>query len=206
MKKFIAVLVSLVLFSCAAGPVQMAKTEQESIKTTYDEMQLRDMYDRNKPLLHDIYSRLRASKMDIYKEGIGFTTLKDEVGAPHYYLMINIRPPEIFFDEGTTKPEQRFAAVMGRHVEKYLRTYVKKADIKRSGAEGISLGVYWPVRDFTQCKENGGFIEYAIIFISNEDLDQMEAGIKTYQDVTTDTEIIVSLNLKPPVHMRPVYQ
>ena len=205
MKKMIIIFASLLLFSCAAGPVHMARTEQESIKNFYDEAQLRTLYEKNKPLLHDIYVRLTGSQINIYREGIGFTVLSDETGGRHYYLMVNIRPPEIVFDEGTTKPEQRFSKVMGSYFEKYYG-YVKKSDVDRSGAEGVSLGIYWPVRDYSQCKENGGFIEYVIVYISRDDMDKMQQGYKSFAEVASDTEIIASLDLKPPTHIRPVYQ
>jgi len=52
MKKILVIVVALFLFSCAAGPVHMAKTEQESIKNSYDEAQLKSLNDRNSPLLH----------------------------------------------------------------------------------------------------------------------------------------------------------
>ena len=205
MKKCIIILATLFLFSCTVGPVQMAKTEEESIKNSYNESQLNALYDKNKPLLHDIYSRLKTSNMNIYKEGIGFTTLRDDVNGRHYYLMVNIRPPEIVFNESTSKPEERFAKVMGNNFEKYV-TLIKKSDIEASGAEGLSLGVYWPVRDYSQCRENGGFLEYIIVYISKEDLNQMAAGRKTFAQVASSTEIVASLDLKPAVHMKPVYQ
>jgi hypothetical protein len=183
----------------------MAKTEQESIKTSYNESRLNALYDKNKMLLHDIYLRLKADHMNIYKDGIGFTTLRDEKDSKHYYLMVNLRPPEIVFDENTSKGEQRFSKVMGTYFEKYVKM-VKRSDIEASRTEGLSLGVYWPVRDYSQCKENGGFIEYIIVYISKYNLDQMYAGNKTFAEMVSDTEVIASLDLKPPVHMRPVYQ
>jgi hypothetical protein len=205
MKTIITVFACLFLFSCTVGPVHMAKTEQESIKNSYDEAQLRTLYDKNKPLLHEIYARLKASQINIYREGIGFTTLKDEANGRHYYLMVNIRPPEIVFDESSSKPEQRFSKVMAGYFEKYL-VYVKKSDLEASGAEGLSLGVYWPVRDYSQCKENGGFLEYIIVYFSKEDLISIANGNKSFAEVASDTEIIASLDLKPPAHMKPVYQ
>ena len=84
MKKFIIILAALFLFSCTLGPVHVAKTEEESMKTSYNESQLNALYDKNKPLLHDIYSRLKSSNMNIYPEGIGFTTLKDDVNGRHF--------------------------------------------------------------------------------------------------------------------------
>jgi len=204
MKKCIIILAVLFLFSCTVGPVQMAKTEQESIKNSYSESQLNALYDNNKPLLHDIYTRLKGSNMNIYKEGIGFTALGDNKNGRHYYLMVNIRPPEIVFDESSSKPEQRFSKVMGTYFEKYV-SLVKKSDLEASGTEGVSLGVYWPVRDYSQCRENGGFIEYAIVHISKEDMSQMSAGNKTFKQIASEADVVASLDLKPAVHMKPVY-
>jgi hypothetical protein len=205
MKKLIVVFVSLFLFSCAAGPVYIAKNESEGIKNSYEEAQLRTLYNKNKPLLRDIYTRLTSSRIDIYREGIGFTTLKDDTGDVHYYLMVKIRPSEVVFDEKSSKAEQRFSKVLGGYFEKYLSS-IKRDDIERSGVDGVSLGVYWPVRDFSQCKENGGFIEYIIVYVSKEDLNSILEGYKSFAEVASDAEIIASLDLKPPTYMRPVYQ
>ncbi len=205
MKKLIVVLLALFVWSCGAGPVHVAKTEKESIKDSYSEAQLRILYDKNKPLLRDIYTRLKSSKVDIYKEGIGFTTLKDEEDVRHYYLMVKVRPSEVVFDEGATKPEQRFSKVMGTYFEKYFNL-VNRTDIERSGAEGLCLGIYWPVRDYSQCKDNGGFIEYIIVYLSREDLTAVYEGYKSFDEVASDAEIIASLGMKAPQHMRPVYQ
>ncbi|MBA4416902.1 MAG: hypothetical protein C0392_03170 [Syntrophus sp. (in: bacteria)] len=204
MKKFLVIVVALFLFSCATGPVHMAKTEQESIKSSYGEARLKALYDINSPLLHDIYTRLRLNQINIYKEGIGFTTLRDLANQGHYYLMVNIRPSEIVFDEGSTKPEQRFSKVMGGYVEKYL-AFVKKSDIEASGVEGLSLGIYWPVRDYSQCKENGGFLEYIIVYLSKDDLNNLYGHRKTFAEIASHSEIIASLDLKAPAHMKPVY-
>lgn len=199
------VIVSLFLFSCAAGPVYIAKNESESIKNSYDEAQLRTLYNKNKTLLHDIYTRLASSRIDIYREGIGFSTLKDDTKGMQYYLMVYVRPSEILFDLNSTKAEQRFSDVLGGYFEKYL-AYIKGEDIERSGVDGVSLGVYWPVRDFSQCKENGGFIEYIIVYLTKEDLSRIFEGYKSFAEVASDAEIIASLDLKPPAYVRPVYQ
>ncbi len=204
-KRMIVVLVSLFLVSCAVGPVHMAKTEEESIKNSYDEVQLKSLYDKNKPLLRDIYSRLRSSNINVYREGIGFTTLRDPSQKGHFYLMVNIRPPEIVFDESTSKPEERFSKVMGTYFEKYL-TYVKKSDLDASGTEGLSLGVYWPVRDYSQCRENGGFLEYVIVYFSKDDLNNIYEHRKSFKDVASQAEVIASLDLKAPTYMKPVYR
>ena len=205
MKKCIIILAALFLFSCSVGPVHVAKTEEESIKNSYSESQLNALYDKNKPLLHDIYTRVKSSNINIYREGIGFTSLGDNKNGRHYYLMVNIRPPEIVFDESSSKPEQRFSKVMGTYFEKYV-SLVKKSDLDASGTEGVSLGVYWPVRDYSQCRENGGFIEYAIVHISKEDMSQISKGSKTFRQVASESDVLTSLDLKPAVHMKPSYQ
>jgi len=204
MRKLLVTVIALFLFSCAAGPVQMAKTEQESIKSSYDDARLKTLSDKNGPLLHDIYTRLRSDKVNIYKEGIGFTMLRDPANKGHYYLMVNVRPPEIVFDENSSKANQRLSKVMGTYVEKYL-TLVKKSDIDASGAEGLSFGVYWPVRDYSQCRENGGFIEYVIVSLSKDDLNSLYGHRKTFADIASHTEVIASLDLKAPTPMKPVY-
>jgi hypothetical protein len=205
MKCLIVVLLSLSLFACAAGPVQMAKNEQEGIKVTYGEAQLRTLYEKNKPLLHDIYVRLTRDKVDVYKEGIGFTTLKDEVDVPHYYLMVNVRPPEIVFDQAATKAEQRFSKVVGTYGEKYLK-YVKKGEIEAAGAEGLALGLFWPVRDYSQCREAGGFIEYVLLYLTNDDVNNIKSGNKSYAETVSDSEVIASLDMKKPTHYIPVFE
>ena len=206
MKKYLAIFAALFLFSCAAGPVQMAKTEQESVKSSYDDARLRNLYDKNQPLLHDIYARLRSSQVNIYKEGIGFTTLRDKSEGRHYYLMVNVRPPEIVFDENTSRSGERFSKVMsGSYFEKYLK-FVKRADLEASGAEGLELGIYWPVRDYSQCRENGGFVEYIIVYLPKADLMKIYDGFKSFAEVASDSEVITSLDLKAPEFVKPAFK
>jgi len=204
MRMFVIIMLCLLVFSCATGPVQMAKTEQEAVKTTYDDVQLKSLSDKNQPLLHDIYTRLKSDHVNIYKEGIGFTTLSDNKNGKHFYLAVGVRPPEIVFDEGSSKADQRFSKVMGTYVEKYLG-YVKKSDIEATGVEGLSFGVYWPVRDYSQCKENGGFVEYIIVYLSKDDLMSLYKHTKTFADVTSKADVYASLDLKAATQMKPVY-
>ncbi|HEY3275488.1 MAG TPA: hypothetical protein VGJ94_02625 [Syntrophorhabdaceae bacterium] len=205
MKKALLALICLFLVSCTTGPVHMAKTEDESIKNSYEEIQLKNLYEKNKPVLHDIYTRLRSDQINIYREGIGFTTVKDPKNNGHYYLMVNVRPPEIVFNESTSKPEERFSKVMGTYVEKYL-AYVKRTDIEATGVEGVSFGVYWPVRDYSQCRENGGFLEYIIVHLSKDDLQSLYGRSKSFTEITSRAGVVASLDLKAPTHMKPVYQ
>ena len=145
--------------SCAAGPVYVAKNETESIRTVYDDPQLSKLYIENENLFREIYRRFNNLKVNIYKEGIGLTMLSNVKNEKLRYLMINIRPPEIVFDESSTKQDQRFSRVLTVSYPKYLN-YIKKEDLKRDGIEGLELGLYWPVRDYSRCDTYGGFIEY----------------------------------------------
>ncbi|MBA4417432.1 MAG: hypothetical protein C0392_05940 [Syntrophus sp. (in: bacteria)] len=208
MKLYVAIFISFIslsLFSCATGPVHMAMNESESIKSSYDQTILQSMSDKNQPLLHEIYLRLTKDKINIYKQGLGFNTLRDENKEGHYYLMVNIRPPEISFDEHSTKPHERFSTVLGGYFQKYL-TYIKRTDIETSGVEGVSFGIYWPVRDYSQCKENGGFIEYIIVYLSRNDIYNIFEGNKTFAEISQDAEILASLNLEPAKYYKPKYQ
>lgn len=75
MKKAGVLFISLFLFACAAGPVYMAKTEAEGIKSSYQESRLQVLRDKNMGLLSQIYGRYNRSRVDVYPEGIGFTLL-----------------------------------------------------------------------------------------------------------------------------------
>ena len=205
LKNLIVILLSLSFLSCAAGPVYMAKTESEGIKGSYEDIQLKNMYERNRPLFHELYARLTSSHINICPEGLGFTTFRDNAGGTHYYLMVNIRPQEIVFDTNTSKADQRVSAVLGEHLEKYL-TYDKMGDIQSSGAEGLSLGVYWPVRNCSQCGQYGGFIEYVMVSLSKNDFSNIFGGKTTFKNLLSTKEIIASLDLKEAVHMGSVYR
>jgi hypothetical protein len=205
LRNLIVILLALSLASCAAGPVYIAKTESEGIKDSYNDIQLRTMYEKNRPLLHEVYTRLTSSHINVYPEGLGFITVQDNAGGTHNYLMVNMRPQEIVFDMITSKADQRVSTVLREYLEKYL-TYVKMSDIQLSGAEGLSLGVYWPVRDYLQCHENGGFIEYVIVSLSKDDLNNIFGGKTTLKNLLATREIIASLDLKEAVHLKPAYQ
>lgn len=205
MKNIIVILLTLSLLSCAAGPVYIAKTESESIKSSYDDVQLRDTYERNRSLLQEVYTRLTSSHINICPEGLGFTALPDNVGGRHNYLMVNIRPKDIVFDMNTSQADQRVSSVLGEYLEKYV-TYVKMSDIQSSGVEGVSLGVYWPVRDYSQCQKNGGFVEYLVVSLSKEDLKNIFDGKTTIKNLLSNKDIIASLDLKEAVHMKSAYR
>jgi hypothetical protein len=191
------------LCSCAAGPVYMAKNESESIKTVYSDSRSQELYNRNTDLFKDLYVRYNTSRINFYNEGIGITTLKDEKNRPHQYLMTFIRPPEISFDGNTTKGEERFSYAL-LEVPKYMKL-LRPGDLERDGIEGLAFGIYWPVRDFSQCNANGGFIEYLYVYLNKDDAQDIITGKKDYKKVLNFAEVITSTDLQPARSVRPVF-
>ena len=204
MKKYFAMFLMLFIFcSCAAGPVWVAKNESESIKSTYWDTKSQALYNKNTDLFKDIYSRYNTSHINFYNEGIGIATLQDDKNKMLHYLMVYIRPPEISFDVNTTKPEQRFSYAL-REVPRYMKL-LKSRDLDRDGVEGLAFGIYWPVRDFSQCNESGGFIEYLYVYLKKGDAQDILAGRKDYEKTLVDSEVITSLNLQPAQSVRPIF-
>jgi hypothetical protein len=204
MKKYIVLFSMLFIFcSCAAGPVYMAKNESESIKRVYGDTKSQELFDKNTDLFKDIYLRYSTSHINIYNDGIGITTLKDNKNKTLHYLMAYIRPAEISFDGNTTKPEQRFSYAL-LEVPRYLKL-MKSNDLERNGIEGLAFGIYWPVRDFSQCQSNGGFIEYLYVYLTKDDAQDILAGRKDYKATLVYSEVITSLDLKPAKSVRPVF-
>jgi hypothetical protein len=204
MKNYFVLFLMLFIFcSCAPGPVYMAKNESESIKYRYGDSKSQELFDKNTDLFKDIYLRYSASRINFYNEGIGITTLNDNKNNTLRYLMAYIRPAEISFDGNTTKPEQRFSYAL-LEVPRYLKL-MKSKDLDRDGIEGLAFGIYWPVRDFSQCHENGGFIEYLFVYLKKDDAQDILDGRKDYKTVLIDSEVITSLDLKPAKSVRPVF-
>jgi len=204
MKKVASVFLLCFLCSCAAGPIYMAKNQTESMKVSYEDAKLKKLYADNETLLKEIYLRLSNSNVNIYKEGIGLTILNDDKNEKLHYIMMNVRPSEIVFDERSTKPEERFSNVLQTYFPKYLN-YIKKEDLSRDDIEGLALGIYWPVRDYSQCNQYGGFVEYIHIYFTREDVFDLLDRRKTFAAVINDSEVITSLNLQPAKSVRPVF-
>jgi hypothetical protein len=204
MKKHFLMFLTLFIFcSCAAGPVYMAKNESESIKYLYGDAKSQELFNKNTDLFTDIYLRYSASRINIYNEGIGITILNDDKNRTHRYLMTYIRPPEISFDGNTTKPEERFSYAL-LEVPRYLKLLTSK-DLDRDGIEGLAFGMYWPVRDFSQCQKNGGFIEYLYVYLNKDDAQGILDGRRDYKAALAFAEVITSLELQPAKSVRPVF-
>jgi hypothetical protein len=204
MKTILAALACLMLVACAAGPVYMAKNETESKKVYYEDPALAALYQKNTGLIQDIYARFSLQKVNFYREGLGFTTIQDRKGTKHPCLMVYIRPGDVYFDENKTKPEERFGAVLSTSFTKYLSS-MKREDVENRDIEGLAFGIYWPVRDYSQCDTYGGFVEYAIMFMKKDDFLGYMDGDKTFEDLAESTEIIASLNSGPARSIKPVF-
>ncbi len=203
-KALISLMIVLLLGACAHGPVYTAKNEGEAIKKDYQDKRLQDLYSQNQNLLKEIYTRFTASRVDFYKEGLGFTEFTNQRNTRTYFLMVKVRPQEIAYKgEANTKPDQRFSEVLQRYVPKYLK-YVKKSDLDRQSIDGITFGVYWAVRDV--CDTYGGFIEYIELHIPKQFFNEFIDGKITFQEMILDTEVITSLNKGNPTNVKPVFK
>lgn len=199
--KYAVSLLVIIFFlnSCASGPIYMAQKEAEAIKTNYQSLELRRLHIENERVLRDIYNRFMNLKTYFVKEGLGIMAIKGEKDVLRYYLMVCIRPSEIRFDVNKTDERIRFSQIVYVYLPKYL-TYIKKHDI--SNLDGLTFGIYWPVRDSSQCMDYGGFIEYAHFNIPKEELYALLDGKKDIREVLKGSEIITSFNLEPPKSVR----
>jgi hypothetical protein len=87
---------------------------------------------------------------------------------------------------------------------KYLK-FMKSSDLDRDDIEGLEFGIYWPVRDYSQCNTYGGFIEYIHIYFKKDEAQDVIDGRRDYADSLQDAEIITSLGLQPAKSVRPVF-
>ena len=201
MKILVCAFVLCFLASCSAGPVYVAKNEQEGIRSSYQDPKLDDLAARNQAGLKAIYERYEQAGIDVYPNGIGFVVLSDDRGKRHYYLLVDVRPRDITFGEGQSKPQERFKEVYSHHFETNLRL-VKEQDLRMDGVEGLAFAVHWPVRDYSQCNKHGGFLEYIMIYLPKGDFLRLARGETSFAEVTKDKEIITSLGMKKAESIR----
>lgn len=205
MKAFIIfVLLAFALCSCTPGPVYVARGESDSIKKNYNDKRVQDLFDKNSSLFKDIYKRYSSYNVGIYTDGIGITTLDDLNKEKLHYLMVYVRPKEASFDTNTTKPNDRVATIIKDFVPKYIKT-IKSQDIERDDIEGLAFGIYWAVRDHSQCDTHGGYIEYLYIFFPKSAAQAYLDGKMSLPEAVDQSEVIASLELKPTVGLRPVF-
>ncbi len=204
MKKVAVICLVAILAGCA-GPVYVAKNEQESLKTGYQDPQLAALSQKYLSLEKDIYARYRKSGMALTKEGLGFASFTDRGGKKSHYLFVEVRPEEINFDKNSTTGEQRLQTIVSRYFETDLRVLTKQ-DIAPSDIDGLAFGVSWAVRDYYQCDKYGGHVEYVIAYISKNDFNAIADGRKTVPAVLSSSEVVASLDLNPPMSIRLRFQ
>ncbi len=206
MRALIAVFLCLILVSCAMGPVQVAKNEREAFKTTYDDPRLAKVYKVNEPVLRDIYQKYRLLGVDFYFEGLAVTGVKDDKGEVHPFVSIKIRPAALVFDREASEPDN-WQERLARLVQKEFPTYIKylRGNMKLEDVEGICFAIYWPIRDYTQCDKHGGSMEYAIVYSTKQDINDIIEGKRSFKDIAREREIIASFNLQPAKSMKITY-
>jgi hypothetical protein len=185
MKTSLLVLLCCFLISCS-GPVFIAKTELEGIRTSYQDPKLNELSTKNQEVLRDIYRRYQLAGIDVYPNGIGFSALSDSAGKTFYYLLVDVRPRDITFG---------FGEGLNHHMEKNLR-YLREQDIQRAGVDGLAFAIHWPVRDFSQCDKYGGFLEYIMVYLSKTDFLSYAGGEDTFAEAIRKAEVLASLNRK----------
>jgi hypothetical protein len=146
--------------------------------------------------LNDIYRRYQSAGIDVYPDGIGFVSVSGSKGEKLHYLLVQVRPRDIMFGEVQTKPRERFAEVFEHHYENNLR-YLKTGDVRMDGVDGLAFGVYWPVRDLSQCDKYGGFLEYTIIYFQKDDFVSLIEKQTTLSQALENAEVVTSLARKP---------
>jgi hypothetical protein len=201
MKTAVILLLGIFLSSCAAGPVMLAKSEGEAIKRVYTDPELSKLSQKYQPLLHELYARFTLAQVNVYPDGIGFTTTADRDGKAYHYLQVQLRPREINFNGNKSTSRERFSTVVQRYFPANMR-FIKKEDIDRSDIDGLAFAIFWPVRDFSQCDSNGGFIEYAQVYMSKADVFDILNGSASFLSVAEESEVIASLDMAKPVSIK----
>lgn len=200
MKKLVGLFVCILLVSCAMGPVQVAKNESEVFKTTYEDPDLARVYQMNEAALRNIYLTYKSAGIDFYYDGIAVIGLKDPAGRPQeHYVSIKIRPAAIVFEREVSDPDkwpERLKRITHQEFPKYIQ-YLKKSDLQFKDIEGMAFGIYWPLRDYTQCDKYGGCIEYAIVYLTNQDIADILSGAKSFLDVAKERRVLASFNSNP---------
>ena len=200
MKTLIALFVCMLLFACT-GPVQVAKNEQEVFKTTYNDPDLAYVYREDEAPLHDIYQRYHSAGVDFYYDGIAIVGLKDPTGkVQDHYLSIKIRPAQIVFERDVSDSDkwpERLKRITHQEFPRYIH-YLKESDLtKLKDVQGVAFGIYWPLRDYTQCDKYGGCIEYAIVYLTTRDVADILSGARPFLNIAKERRVVASFNLKP---------
>jgi hypothetical protein len=197
------VIFAFFLSACAHGPVYTAKNEGEAIKTGYQDTRLQELNNQNQALLKEIYTRFTTAKVDFYKEGLGFADVTTDKGTRMYYLMVKIRPQEIMYKEMKCTSQERYSEVLQKYAPKYVK-FMKKSDLNVKNIDGLTFGVYWPVRDV--CDTYGGFIEYIELYTPTRFVNEFLDGKITFQKMLLDSAVVTSLDNRPATSVKPVFK
>jgi hypothetical protein len=184
------------LLSCSVGKVYVAHTEAEAIRSSYQDQHLSQLSNQHQPFLKALYERLTQEGLHPYPNGIGFTRLSGEGAKKYDYLLVEVRPPEILFDQRNTTAEVRFNEVLHHQFEKNLN-HMKEDDLQIDGVDGLAFGLYWPVRDFSKCDQNGGFLEYITVYFTKAEFLKMKAKQLSFAQAANNGQVVTSLNLQP---------
>jgi len=197
-------LLAFLLFSCTPGPSYFAKDETDTVKKSYNDKKVQTLFDKNSKLFKDIYASYSSDNVGMYQDGIGITVLEDFNKEQLHYVMVYIRPREASFDINATKPEERIAATIRNLVPKYIKT-VKSRDLDADDIEGLAFGIYWAVRDHSQCDTYGGHIEYVYIFFPKSTAQNYLDGKIGLAEAIDQSEVMASTELKTAKAIRPVF-
>lgn len=200
----IAFVLAALVVSCTEGPIYYARGEHDSIKKSYNDKHVQNLYESNASLFKEIYNRYNSANVGLYQDGIGITTLQDYDNTTLHYIMVYIRPKEASFDGNTIKPEQRVATILRDFVPKYIKM-VNARDLDRDDIEGLAFGIYWAVRDYSQCDTYGGHIEYIYIFLPKSAAQAYLNGNLSLAEAIDQSEVMASTELKTARGIRPVF-
>jgi len=187
------------VWSCVSGPIYLATKQEEGIRTDYQDRSLKGLYERHREELSELFRTFEEKGVGVYKEGLGYTVLTDD-GRRAFYLFVYLRPKEIVFDKHSTRPEERLSTVLTRHLGKYV-DLLPRASLSEE-VDGVALGLFWPVRDFSQCKNYGGFIEYVIVQLEKGDLLDVWEGKRDLFEVLREREVRTSLDMQEEKSIR----
>ena len=180
-----------------------SKDEGDAQRTDYSDSSLARTANQHHDLFTEIYKRCQQAGIDVVPKGMGFVSVTDEGGKKYSYLLVEIRPPHIVFNEKNTSADSRFNEVSQNQFENSLEI-MKAEDLQSPTIDGLAFSIYWPVRDYAKCDQNGGFLEYITIYFSKKDFINLKNRSISFRDAVANSIVTASLELKPARTMKVV--